>query len=319
MTPVAFRARRSDGRSAAATSSASPSGAGAAGAAAGERVPDRVDHGRARRRGEQPGDLRAAHDGVDGGQGAPGIVHARSPGAIRPGDGPRSRGAGLPRDGPGRVARQARARRQVLRHGRALGEALQHRPRPSGAPRAATADSSPRLSFRSSGPTAPVSPMRPGGGAPPPGRRKIAVPRTRSRPMARATPVRPDPRRPPRGAARPDRGRRQRRAEADRARVEPAVGGAVARTWTRSRRRSARCSSSTRPTSPSTGPALVVRARRVQGRGDDTVVKLRPVVPAELPPEMRASPSFGVEVDAMPGGFVCSGSLKADARATAVP
>jgi hypothetical protein len=28
---------------------------------------------------------------------------------------------------------------------------------------------------------------------------------------------------------------------------------------------------------------VVVRARRVQGRGDDTVVKLRPIVPGELP------------------------------------
>lgn len=56
---------------------------------------------------------------------------------------------------------------------------------------------------------------------------------------------------------------------------------------------------------------VVVRARRVQGRGDDTVVKLRPVVPHELPTELRASPNFGVEVDTMPGGFVCSGSLKA--------
>jgi hypothetical protein len=56
---------------------------------------------------------------------------------------------------------------------------------------------------------------------------------------------------------------------------------------------------------------LVVRARRVQGKGDDSVVKLRPVVPNELPPRLRKSPSFGVEVDAMPGGFVCSGSLKA--------
>jgi hypothetical protein len=55
---------------------------------------------------------------------------------------------------------------------------------------------------------------------------------------------------------------------------------------------------------------IVVRARRVQGKGDDSVVKLRPVVPGELPAELRASPSFGVEVDAMPGGFVCSGSLK---------
>jgi hypothetical protein len=55
---------------------------------------------------------------------------------------------------------------------------------------------------------------------------------------------------------------------------------------------------------------VVVRARRVQGKGDDSVVKLRPVVPAELPGKLRRSPAFGVEVDAMPGGFVCSGSLK---------
>jgi hypothetical protein len=55
---------------------------------------------------------------------------------------------------------------------------------------------------------------------------------------------------------------------------------------------------------------IVVRARRVQQKGDDTVVKLRPVVPHELPTELRASPSFGVEVDAMPGGYVCSGSMK---------
>ena len=56
---------------------------------------------------------------------------------------------------------------------------------------------------------------------------------------------------------------------------------------------------------------LVVRARRVQGKGDDSVVKLRPVVPSELSPKLRKSPNFGVEVDAMPGGFVCSASLKA--------
>ena len=56
---------------------------------------------------------------------------------------------------------------------------------------------------------------------------------------------------------------------------------------------------------------VVARARRVQGKGADTVIKLRPVVPSELPAELRVSPNFGVEVDAMPGGFVCSGSLKA--------
>jgi hypothetical protein len=55
---------------------------------------------------------------------------------------------------------------------------------------------------------------------------------------------------------------------------------------------------------------LVMRARRVQRKGGDSVVKLRPVVPAELPDDLRDSPNFGIEVDAMPGGFVCSGSLK---------
>jgi hypothetical protein len=55
---------------------------------------------------------------------------------------------------------------------------------------------------------------------------------------------------------------------------------------------------------------VVVRARRVQRKGDDSVVKLRPVVPSELPGRVRLSPDFGLEVDAMPGGYVCSGSMK---------
>jgi len=55
---------------------------------------------------------------------------------------------------------------------------------------------------------------------------------------------------------------------------------------------------------------VVVRARRVQRKGDDSVVKLRPVVPSELPGELRSSPSLVVEVDAMPGGYVCSASMK---------
>jgi hypothetical protein len=63
---------------------------------------------------------------------------------------------------------------------------------------------------------------------------------------------------------------------------------------------------------------LVVRARRVQAKGDDTVVKLRPVVPSELPKAVRRSPNFGVEVDAMPGGFVCSASMKRSLAAPAV-
>jgi hypothetical protein len=55
---------------------------------------------------------------------------------------------------------------------------------------------------------------------------------------------------------------------------------------------------------------VVVRARRVQGRGDDTVVKLRPVVPDEIPERQRRAPGMVVEVDAMPGGWVCSASFK---------
>jgi hypothetical protein len=55
---------------------------------------------------------------------------------------------------------------------------------------------------------------------------------------------------------------------------------------------------------------LVVRARRTQGKPEDSVVKLRPVDPARLPPELRARKRFNVEVDALPGGFVCSGSFK---------
>jgi hypothetical protein len=58
------------------------------------------------------------------------------------------------------------------------------------------------------------------------------------------------------------------------------------------------------------GLGVVVRARRIQGKGDDSIVKLRPVVPAELPDEVRALKDFRVEVDALPGGFVCSGTLK---------
>jgi hypothetical protein len=63
---------------------------------------------------------------------------------------------------------------------------------------------------------------------------------------------------------------------------------------------------------------VVVRARRRQGEEADTVVKLRPVVPAELPEELRRSTSFNVEVDAMPGGFVCSASFKGTASNEAI-
>jgi hypothetical protein len=55
---------------------------------------------------------------------------------------------------------------------------------------------------------------------------------------------------------------------------------------------------------------VAVRARRVQGRSGDTVVKLRPVVPDDLPEDIRRSASVKVEVDATPKGYVCSASMK---------
>jgi hypothetical protein len=57
---------------------------------------------------------------------------------------------------------------------------------------------------------------------------------------------------------------------------------------------------------------IVARARRTQGDQDDSVIKLRPVVPEELSDEVRKSKGFVVEVDAMPGGYVCSGSFKGE-------
>ena len=55
---------------------------------------------------------------------------------------------------------------------------------------------------------------------------------------------------------------------------------------------------------------VVVRARRMQGGGGDTVIKLRPVNPETLSPEVRESASVKVEVDTMPKGFVCSASMR---------
>jgi hypothetical protein len=63
---------------------------------------------------------------------------------------------------------------------------------------------------------------------------------------------------------------------------------------------------------------VVVRARRVQGKPDDSVIKLRPVVPEDLDDDLRESPSFFVEVDATPDGFVCSGSMKGVPRKASV-
>lgn len=64
---------------------------------------------------------------------------------------------------------------------------------------------------------------------------------------------------------------------------------------------------------------VVVRARRIQGKGEDSVVKLRPVVPRDLPAELRESAGFVTEVDVIPGSFVCSGTLKAIPRKATIP
>lgn len=63
---------------------------------------------------------------------------------------------------------------------------------------------------------------------------------------------------------------------------------------------------------------VVVRARRIQKRDSDSTVKLRPVIPSEVPERFRVSRQFVVEVDAMPGGYVCSGSMKHTLPPTAV-
>jgi hypothetical protein len=57
---------------------------------------------------------------------------------------------------------------------------------------------------------------------------------------------------------------------------------------------------------------VVVRTRRVQRKVGDAIIKLRPVDPARVPAKIRKSSAFGIEVDAMPGGFVCSGTMKAE-------
>jgi len=63
---------------------------------------------------------------------------------------------------------------------------------------------------------------------------------------------------------------------------------------------------------------VVVRARRIQGGDHDSTVKLRPVVPDELPSAVRKAPTFTVEVDVLPGGFVCSGAFKSTVGPNAV-
>ncbi|GAA1793110.1 hypothetical protein GCM10009795_043440 [Nocardioides hankookensis] len=57
---------------------------------------------------------------------------------------------------------------------------------------------------------------------------------------------------------------------------------------------------------------LVVRARRTQRKSGDATVKLRPMLPDQVPEGLRELPGFKVEVDASPSGYTCSCSLTAD-------
>jgi len=55
---------------------------------------------------------------------------------------------------------------------------------------------------------------------------------------------------------------------------------------------------------------LIVRARRSAGGRGDTVIKLRPVNPQSMPADFRHDDALKIELDAMPGGYVCSASFK---------
>jgi hypothetical protein len=54
---------------------------------------------------------------------------------------------------------------------------------------------------------------------------------------------------------------------------------------------------------------VVARVRSHENRPDDSVVKLRPYKPGDLPARLRRSKQFSVEVDAMPGKFVLTGAM----------
>lgn len=55
---------------------------------------------------------------------------------------------------------------------------------------------------------------------------------------------------------------------------------------------------------------VIVRARRTQGSDDDTVVKLRPALPGDLPPAVRDSSSLKIEMDVTRDSYTVSASLR---------
>jgi hypothetical protein len=58
------------------------------------------------------------------------------------------------------------------------------------------------------------------------------------------------------------------------------------------------------------GAGVYVRARRIQGKPDDSVVKLRPVELSALPEKVRESKRFSTELDAVGGSFQRSACLE---------
>jgi hypothetical protein len=55
---------------------------------------------------------------------------------------------------------------------------------------------------------------------------------------------------------------------------------------------------------------VVARVRSIDNKPDDSVIKLRPMAPRDLPARSPRSKRLFVEVDAMPGRFVCTGAMR---------
>ena len=55
---------------------------------------------------------------------------------------------------------------------------------------------------------------------------------------------------------------------------------------------------------------VIARVRSIRHRPDDSVVKLRPIAPGDIPTSLRRSKNCVVEIDGAPGAYVCSVALK---------
>jgi hypothetical protein len=57
---------------------------------------------------------------------------------------------------------------------------------------------------------------------------------------------------------------------------------------------------------------VVARLRRIQGKPATATIKLRPLKPAQVTPELRAVPGLSIELDVMPDRYICSASMEKD-------